>query len=148
MSGQPAELRVNALSPMNEAVYQSMLMEFLHQRLAPHRTWPVRGRGVSYLGRLLFPDLELESDVSGKLRTIAIVELKLNRRFGFIQPMLYAFAKDVPAYCAVDGFRRTPIHWRFNMRSSQLRSLEPALLDAKLLGIKRAIEDFNYETFL
>lgn len=103
---------------------------------------------MTYLGRWLLPDLEVESDMSGRLRTIAIVELKFNRGFSFIQPMLYALTKDVPAYCAVDGFRRTPVRWRLNPMSSQLRTLDRLPLEAKLFEIKRAIEDFNYESFL
>lgn len=133
---------------MNESTYQEKLLHYLDQNLSSKRIWPIKGRKTTYLGRLLRPDIEIESDFTGKLTTIAIVELKFNSRFSMWQPMVYAFAKDVPAYCAVDGFKRTRISWRFNRSSSQFEDLDVLRLEAHLLEIKKAIEEFNHMSFI
>lgn len=133
---------------MNEATYQSMLLTYLEQQLSFERLWPTKGCKTTYCGRLLRPDLEIESDFAGKISTIAIIELKFNSRYSMWQPMTYAVAKNIPAYCAVDGFRRTPIKWRFNHTSSQLGVLDRTVLDEKLLKIKKTIEEFNYQNFI
>lgn len=139
---------IKPLNFMTEAAYQNKLLDYLRPRLRPTRAWPSRGTKTCFLGRTLFPDIEIESDLSGRLSTIAIVELKINSRLGRLQVMLYALSKDVPAYCVVDGFRRTPVKWHRNPFSSQLSSINQTQLDNKLKAIARAIEDFNYENFL
>ncbi len=133
---------------MTELEYQTNLTSYLNKRLARVRAWPVKGRKTTFLGRSLYPDLEFESDIAGRLDVIAIVELKVRGRLNLYQPMLYAILKNAPAYCIVDGKRRTSIRWFINPLSSKKNLINQKKFSKVLYEIKIAIEDFNYNNFI
>lgn len=126
-----------------ERDYQKALLVHLHGGLAGHKMWALKGQSTEYLGKNFYPDIEIDWFCKFKLRILAIVELKLNSRIERKQSQLYASIRNAPYYCVVDGFRRTPVKWHFNSRSSSEVNC------AKELNIiKYSIEEFNYNHFL
>ena len=132
----------------NERDYQKALLTFLRKDLAGNRIWALEGQPVYFLGRAYYPDIEIEAFRANRLRTIAVVELKLNNRIDLSQPRFYASFRNAQYYGAIDGFRRTPLKWYANNNfcAPEVFSVDSIAEDLKV--VKYSIERFNFINFL